>query len=123
MEQLILFTCAQVTFILMLLCIKKHFSNTMISLLASIFFYISIIIMVLYTNYIFKSRLDAFDLNRDGLFTENEINTDQQKAMKAVIADTGRTLAPFTGIIFSALYFAIIRILLAALRRKKTTQS
>jgi hypothetical protein len=49
-------------------------------------------------------KLDSFDLNGDGFFTEEENTAEKEKYMFLVINDTGRTFAPFTGLIFSFLY-------------------
>ena len=62
----------------------------------------------MYSNYKYQNELDAFDINKDGFFSGNEINEAQQKAMKNVISDTGRNFAPFTGIIFSVIYYIIL---------------
>ena len=67
-----------------------------------------IVIFAIYLKFKFKAELEAYDLNKDGFFNDNEINEEQQKAMKNVILDTGRNFAPFTGILFSILYYAVI---------------
>ena len=60
------------------------------------------------THYILKNELNSFDLNGDGFFTNEEITTEQQIAMRRVIADTGRNLAPIIGILYSLIYYVII---------------
>lgn len=79
-----------------------------IAVLSSILTYIIIVIFAIYLKFKFKAEVDAYDLNKDGFFNDNEINEQQQKAMKNVISDTGRNLAPFTGILFSLLYYVIL---------------
>lgn len=89
---------------------KGKFKLTLnkIALLSSILTYIIIVIFAIYLKFKFKAELEAYDLNKDGFFNDNEINEEQQKAMKNVISDTSRNLAPFTGILFSILYYAIL---------------
>lgn len=60
------------------------------------------------THYILKNELNSFDLNGDGFFTNEEITSEQQIAMRRVISDTGRNLAPILGIIYSLIYYVII---------------
>ena len=90
--------------------LKGKFKLTLnkIALLSSILTYIIIVIFAIYLKFKFKAELEAYDLNKDGFFNDNEINEEQQKAMKNVISDTSRNLAPFTGILFSILYYAIL---------------
>lgn len=48
-------------------------------------------------------NLNKFDLNKDGVFSGNEITTEQSKAMRNLISDTGRNFSFITGLIFSGL--------------------
>jgi hypothetical protein len=75
--------------------------------------------LVFCTNYILKSELDTFDLNRDGTFSIEEQTTAQQQAMNAVTADVGRNLAPIVSIIYSVIYFIIIIIPLSIFNKIK----
>jgi len=45
--------------------------------------------------------LNKYDLNMDGFFSGNEINTNQQAAYDRLINDLGRNFTVFTGLIFS----------------------
>ena len=109
---LILFLTIQFFFIFYLnkQRLKGKFKLTLnkIAVLSSILTYIIIVIFAIYLKIKFKAELEAYDLNKDGFFNDNEINEEQQKAMKNVISDTGRNLAPFTGILFSMLYYVIL---------------
>ena len=88
--------------------LKGKLTLNKIAVLSSILTYIIIVIFAIYLKIKFKAELEAYDLNKDGFFNDNEINEEQQKAMKNVISDTGRNLAPFTGILFSILYYVIL---------------
>lgn len=48
-------------------------------------------------------NLNRYDLNKDGIFTGEEINEDQKNAMNRIIRDFGRNFAVITGLIFSAI--------------------
>lgn len=70
------------------------------------------------TNYILKNDLNSFDLNGDGIFTTEEVTSEQQIAMHRVISDTGRNLAPIIGIIYSLLYYVIIAFFLWVIKKQ-----
>lgn len=55
----------------------------------------------------FDTELASFDLNNDGIFSGIEVTPEQEGAMHNVTSDTGRNLAPFTGAIFSFMYFFV----------------
>ncbi len=63
--------------------------------------YLLILVRAIYLDVHFQSVLNEFDLNKDGFFSGEEITSEQQKAMKNVISDTGRNFAPITGLLFS----------------------
>lgn len=56
-----------------------------------------------YSDISFKLTLRKFDLNGDGIFNGDEITTEQRKAMRNVISDTGRNFSVITGFIFSGI--------------------
>ena len=86
-------------------------------MLSSLLTYIIIVASASYLSFKYQSELDAFDLNNDGLFSGNEINEEQQKAMQKVISDTGRNFAPFTGILFSVIYYIILLLTLSLINK------
>ena len=118
---LILFLITQFLFVFFLnsLRLKGKFklSINKIALLSSLLTYIIIVASASYLNFKYQSELDAFDLNNDGLFSGNEINEEQQKAMQKVISDTGRNFAPFTRILFSMIYYIILLLTLSLINK------
>jgi len=122
MFKILTFFLFHILFTILLVKFKKNYSNTKIALVATALFYISIIVIAFVTTYTLKSHLDSFDLNNDGFFSEDEKNPEQRKALKAVSSDNGRNLAPFTGIIFSILYFIMVKIILSIFRRNAATK-
>lgn len=52
--------------------------------------------------------LNKYDLNMNGIFESNEINSAQQAAYQRLINDTGRNFAIFTGLIFSGLISLVV---------------
>lgn len=52
--------------------------------------------------------LQNFDLNGDGIFSENEITPEQKAAMKNAISDTGRNFSFITGLIFSGIIACLV---------------
>lgn len=118
---LILFLITQFLFVFYLNSLrlkgKLKLSINKIALLSSLLTYIIIVASASYFNFKYQSELDAFDLNNDGLFSGNEINEEQQKAMQKVISDTGRNFAPFTGILFSVIYYIILLLTLSLINK------
>ena len=52
----------------------------------------------------YKYELDKFDLDRNGMFSGEELTPEMDKAMKNLTNDTGRTFAPITGAIIAPIY-------------------
>lgn len=118
---LILFLITQFLFVFYLNSLrlkgKLKLSINKIALLSSLLTYIIIVASASYLNFKYQSELDDFDLNNDGLFSGNEVNEEQQKAMQKVISDTGRNFAPFTGILFSVIYYIILLLTLSLINK------
>lgn len=128
MLQLIAFLTFEFLIVLLLVYWNRTYwnyrvSNVKIALIASLFFYVSLLIMVYIINYTLKNELHSFDLNKDSNFSAEERTPEQAKAMKAVVSDTGRNLAPSIGILYSLIYFIIIRIPLSLFNRSKITNN
>ncbi|NHM07672.1 hypothetical protein G4D82_10600 [Flavobacterium sp. CYK-4] len=121
MEKPIIFLLLQLTFLIWMVKFYKNRNRLSASSMASygsIFFYLSIVVTVIITNIILQNKLDSFDLNHDGIFSGKEITTEQKLALNNLTADTGRTLAPFIGIIYSFVYFLMIYFVLKMVRKK-----
>ena len=118
---LILFLITQFLFIFYLNRLRlkgnSKLSINKIALFSSLLTYIITVASTSYLNLKYQSELDAFDLNKDGLFSGNEINEEQQKAMRKVISDTGRNFAPFTGILISMIYYIILLLTLSLINK------
>lgn len=54
-----------------------------------------------------KVKLYELDINKDGVFTGEEITPEVNRRMMAVASDTGRTFAPVTGFPISAIWSVI----------------
>ncbi|MEP0177922.1 MAG: hypothetical protein ABJH28_03650 [Paraglaciecola sp.] len=86
---------------------NSKLKNVSVAAISAICLYVFILVSVAYVEQKLNAELAAFDLDGNGLFSGAEITPEQEKAMYRVTADTGRTFAPFTGAIFSTLYFLI----------------
>lgn len=62
-------------------------------------------------------ELDRYDLDGDGGFSDQEMTPDAQRAMNAVTSDTGRALAPVTGIPITLIWTTINFMILALIDR------
>ena len=124
MIKIIIFLFIQIIFVKILTDINKRkwnlkLNNGTIAVISGLVFYFSIIIIIIGTKHSLKSELNSFDLNNDGFFSVNEINFEQQKAMKNVTSDTGMNLALFFGITYSLLYSLMVYVLLTILIKEK----
>lgn len=124
---LILFLITQFLFIFYLNRLRlkgnSKLSINKIALFSSLLTYIITVASTSYLNLKYQSELDAFDLNKDGLFSGNEINEEQQKAMRKVISDTGRNFAPFTGILISMINYIILLLTLSLINKMSKNYS
>lgn len=124
MFKLFIILAIQILFIFLIVILNKIYWNSkvknyQIALISSLIFYLTIIAIAQFLNYKYKMELASFDLNKDGIFSNDEQTDLQQKAMKNVIEDTGRNLAPFIGIIYAFIYFLIIVIPIKVLNSKR----
>ncbi len=69
--------------------------------------YFLIIASVRFTDWDFEHRLNKFDLDGDGMFSGSELTPQMESAMADLTNDTGRSLAPITGLITSPIYCGI----------------
>lgn len=79
-----------------------------ISLISFVVTYSIVMYGALATDFYLDYKLQQFDLNGDGLFSGKEVTPEQELALKRLISDTGRTLAPLTGLIFSTFLSVIL---------------
>ena len=81
--------------------------------LSALFVYVFLVLGAVYVDFKLEADLAEFDLNGDGFFSGAEITPEQQQAMLLVVADTGRTFAPITGVVFSLIYFLSLWLLVS----------
>jgi len=98
---------------------KGAVRTSRIVLIASIFFYFSVIAIVVITNYTLRAKLDSFDLNHDGMFNRSESTPAQKEALQQVSSDTRATFAPIVAIPFSLVYFLVLYVILKVFRKQK----
>ena len=102
---------------------RKYYNNRLnnfaIAFFSMLFFYVSIIGTVIIIRYLAKRELESFDLDGNGFIDRNEITPASIQANEKASHDTGLSMAPFTGIFFSIIYFILIIIPLAIFNRRK----
>ena len=67
--------------------------------------------------------LNKYDLNMDGVFSGNEINTNQQAALERLINDLGRNFTVFTGLIFSGVISLFVFIIGTGIEKYRKLKS
>jgi hypothetical protein len=72
--------------------------------LASAGCYVLLMLSVQATEFHLENKLVRYDLNGDGMFSGEELKPEMKRAMDDVTNDTGRSLAPITGLITCPLY-------------------
>lgn len=60
------------------------------------------------TDVYLNAVLQTHDLDGNGFFSKDEITPTQQQAMYAVVSDTGRALAIFTGAVVSPIWVGLV---------------
>ena len=119
MNKLIIFFSLQFVFLFWVLFLNKlQLNNKRTASYSTIFFYISIIVFLVIEKITLRNYLDSFDLNSDGFFTDKEITSEQQIALKKVSSDTNLILAPIVGILYSLIYFLIVFVSLKIFRKQ-----
>ena len=102
---------------------KKYYNNRLnnfaIAFFSTLFFYVSIIGLVIIIRYLTKRELESFDLDGNGFVDREEVTPESVEASNKAVHDTGLSMAPFTGIFFSIIYFILIIIPLAIFNRRK----
>jgi hypothetical protein len=102
---------------------RKYYNNRLnnfaIAIFSTLFFYISIIGLVIIIRLLTKRELESFDLDGNGFIDRDEVTPESVEASSKSVHDTGLSMAPFTGIIFSIIYFILIIIPLAIFNRRK----
>ncbi|WP_330442914.1 hypothetical protein [Flavobacterium sp. C4GT6] len=91
--------------------LKKLLARNKVFWIAAIAFftiYLFIVGSALYDTYYYEWSLNQYDLNKDGIFSGNEINEDQKKAMQNLINDSGRNFSFITGFIFALIVSSVI---------------
>jgi hypothetical protein len=92
--------------IVSLVIYKSVVTKRLVKLIIINFFLVYVIFLlgVYSQEFYLEYKLNSFDLDGDGFFTENEITPEQAQYMSLVVGDVGRTFAPITGLLFSIVY-------------------
>lgn len=85
--------------------------------LSAVGMYVALLLCVHLIDARLERELYVFDLNGDGAFAQDEINPAQERAMKNLVNDTARAMAPITGAVLSILYVGLVAISLWIVRR------
>jgi hypothetical protein len=102
---------------------NNRLTNFLIALFSTIIFYISIIVMMITIRLLMKIEHDSFDLDGNGFITGEEVTPASIESNRNAVHDTGLSMAPFTGILFSIIYFILIIIPLAISNRRKKSNT
>lgn len=96
---------------------KISYLNIRKLVVISMFFllnYVSIVSESYFRGTYYEYELTKYDIDGDGIFSENESTPEQQAAMNKVIADTDRVMAVFTAFpisgILTLLFYFVLRI-------------
>jgi hypothetical protein len=79
--------------------------------------------MMITIRYLMKLELESFDLDGNGFIDNEEITPASIQANEKASHDTGLSMAPFTGILYSIIYFILIIIPLAIFNRRKKSNT
>jgi tetrahydromethanopterin S-methyltransferase subunit G len=82
-----------------------------ISVTVFLFFYLLIVAGAAYDDLYCQWDLNRYDLNKDGLFSGQEITEKQTAAMQRLTNDVGRNLSFITGFIFAFIISSVVYIM------------
>lgn len=82
---------------------KSKRKNIWIGITAFLFFYSLIVGGAALSDIKYQKYLHFFDLNKDGLFSGNEITFEQKAAESKLTNDVGRNFAVFTAVLFGGI--------------------
>jgi hypothetical protein len=97
--------------------INKTSKIFFITLLFFLTFYLFIVGSSSYFDIYYQWKLNTFDLNNDGFFSGNEINSEQKLAMKNLISDTPRNFSFIVGLVYSFVFSAILFVFLIIFKK------
>jgi len=81
----------------------SHLKLRYIFLLITFVTYLIIVMSVSIYDAYLTMNLNSFDINGDGMFTGNEISSQQEEALNYVVNDSGRNMIYITGLVNSFL--------------------
>lgn len=95
--------------------------NLFITAIVFLSTYLIIVGNSLFHDIYYQLNVNQYDLNKDGMFTGSEINTDQTNALEKSISDNGRNFSFITGLIFASIVscFSYFLLLIKSKFRKK----
>lgn len=99
---------------------NSKFTSDDIAFLSSIAVFVSLIVLNIFIGYQADAKLNAFDLNGDGSFSENEMTPAFYKAAQAWTADTNIGVLIIFGLIFCAIYYKVLAVLLKKMKANKS---
>jgi len=91
-----------------------------ISLLSSVTIFFFLIGINILSQYQADAKLNSFDLNGDGGFTGDEMTPAFYAAAQAWTEDTNIGLLIIFGLIFCAIYYKVLAVLLKKIKAKKS---
>jgi hypothetical protein len=123
MVKLFLFFAVQLSFIAVLWQYSKSRAmvprtNRKIAMYSTLFFYVTLLVVVYLRHMQLRHQLDAFDLNKDGMFTNREICEAQKEALQKVSSNTQITFAPLSAVAYSVVYFLVLSLGLKGVRNR-----
>ena len=83
---------------------KSKRKNIWIGFAVFFAFYSFIVGSAALTDIKYKKELDSFDINKDGLFSGQEITPEQEAAMFRLTNDVGRNFTVFTGAFIGGIF-------------------
>jgi len=96
---LLIASIISLTLILVSLVFRKKMSSLMFfSIFSFLLIYFSIVTLALTTDIYYQQELIALDLNKDGVFSENERTEEQKKLNQKLISDVGRNFSFISGL-------------------------
>lgn len=83
---------------------KSKRRNLWIGFTVTLAFYSFLVGSAALTDIKYQKELNTFDINKDGIFSGNEITPEQEAAMFRLTNDVGRNFTVFTGVFIGGIF-------------------
>ena len=114
------FYLAIITISVLIISLSRYYKWKMGDLKFAALNFIVIYMLIVLSVFIYDAylsyKLQSFDLDQDGIFSNDELTPEASEYLSIWVNDLGRNLAPYTGFIFTFIYTIICLVVIKLYR-------